>query len=112
VEESADLLIVVAYSGTYGDVTTIPGLSTGLTFLHTNDNPGPPDGETIRAYSDWIQQRYGSKSIRAGTLDEFARLVRDHRDALPVIDSEIGDSWIHGSGSTKDIRLLRNETGH
>jgi hypothetical protein len=91
--------IVVAYSGTYGDVTTIPGLSTGLTFLHTNDNLGPPDGETIRAYSDWIQQRYALNSVRAGTLDEFARLVRDHRDSLPVIDSEIGDSWIHGIGS-------------
>jgi len=94
-----DKEIIVAYSGTYGDVTTVPGLSTGLTFLHTNDNLGPPGQKTIRAHADWIQLRYATEIVQAGTLDEFALLLRDHRDSLPAFDLEIGDSWIHGIAS-------------
>lgn len=91
--------VVVAYSSTYGDVSAVPGVSTGLTFLHTNDNMGPPREKEIRANEDWLKARYDLRQVRAGTMDEFAGLLRGSREALPVMDMEIGDSWIHGAGS-------------
>lgn len=91
--------LTVAYSGTYGNVTVVPGLSTGLTFLHTNDNLGPPSKEDILANEEWLKARHAVADVHAGTLDAFAKLLRDHRESLPVVYQEIGDSWIHGVGS-------------
>jgi hypothetical protein len=108
-----DKEMLVAYSSTYGDVSTVPGLSTGLTFLHTNDNMGPPPEREIRANEEWLKCRFGVSKVSAGTLDEFAQLLRPHRDALPFFDREIGDSWIHGIASdprkTSDYCAMRRE---
>jgi hypothetical protein len=60
------------YSGTYGSITTAPGLETGLCFLHTNDNLGPPEASTIEAEEEALRLQYGVDHVVASGMDAFA----------------------------------------
>ena len=46
-----------------------------------------------------IQKQYPDYCITAGTLDDYAEEIWQVRDRLPVVTSEIGDTWIHGSAA-------------
>ena len=46
-----------------------------------------------------IKAKYPGYEVSAGTLDDYAEEIWEVRDRLPVITSEIGDSWIHGSAA-------------
>jgi hypothetical protein len=91
--------LIVAYAASYGDVCQVPGCDTALTFLHTNDNHGPPLRADIEAEESWLTARHRPEALRAGTMDEFARALLPHAHSLPVVDAEIGDSWIFGAAS-------------
>jgi hypothetical protein len=60
------------YSGAYGSITTAPGLETGLCFLHTNDNLGPPEASTIEAEEEALRLQYGVDHVVASGMDAFA----------------------------------------
>jgi len=94
-----DTELLCAYAGTYGSITQTDGLDTGLGFLHTNDNLGPPEAETIQAEEDWLRTRFGVRQVIAGGMDTFVERLLPFRKELPVVDREIGDSWIHGAAS-------------
>src|SRR5690606_26467175 len=65
----------------------------------TGDNHGPPAETAVEeTYAALRSQMHGS-SVVASTLDDFARRLDTVRDSLPVVTSEIGDSWIHGVGT-------------
>lgn len=87
--------IIVHYAGGYG---ADQALATGvaLEFFHTNDNMGPPSREALEAFYAKMEAKYPNARIESGTLDEFAQEVLPLWDTFPVIDEEIGDTWIHG----------------
>lgn len=94
--------VVVAYqSGGYGGTVRVPGLPEVLTFLHANDNQGPPTVDEVLAEHAALRARFPEAEVRASTLDDFARAVVDSAavEALPVVTSEIGDPWLFGAGS-------------
>lgn len=91
--------IIVAYAKSYGSITQPEQGNAGLAFLHTHDNLGPPPSEHIKAELAWLQQRHPGTTVQAGTMDEFARSILPLARHLPVITSEIGDTWIHGVAS-------------
>ena len=108
-DEASGKSIIVAYSANYGEETLVPSLHTGLAFAFTGDNIGPPNAALVESYYAKLRARYPNANVRASTLDAFAIELRQVRDSLPVITSEIGDTWIHGVGSdpTK-MRQFRN----
>ena len=67
-------------------------------FAHTEDNAGPQSGDEIVRLYDKIKKQYPDCDIKAATLDDAAVRLRELKD-LPVIDKEIGDTWIHGVGT-------------
>ncbi|MDR2375286.1 MAG: DUF5054 domain-containing protein, partial [Treponema sp.] len=87
--------VVVNYSGAYGTPTE---LSNGivLEFTHANDNDGPPSETALTELYRTLEEKYPGAAIEAGSLDDFALHVRSVRDSLPVVEEEIGDTWIHG----------------
>lgn len=86
--------IVVMYQGDYG-TPEIFG-DTALEFAHTHDNEGPQTADEVRRiYADY-QRKYPNAEIQAISLEEFGQIVLEHAKDLPVIDREIGDTWIHG----------------
>ncbi len=87
--------IVVHYAGSYGEATVLEN-GVALAFCHALDNAGPPTPETLEEEYRALALRYPNAAIEAGTLDDFACAVREIRDTLPIVEQEIGDTWIHG----------------
>lgn len=91
--------IVVVYSGEYGGAYKNEYLDDILYFDHTLDNHGANGKEAVMQNIADIKAKYPGYEVSAGTLDDYAEEIWEVRDRLPVITSEIGDSWIHGSAA-------------
>lgn len=92
--------VVVIYSGgAYGRRLTVPAIGETLALEHTGDNLGPPTMSAVLATFAEIQAQFPGSSVHASTLDAFAAKLWSVKDSLPVVTSEIGDSWIHGIAS-------------
>jgi hypothetical protein len=65
----------------------------------TNDNMGPPSVEEVKEFYDQIRERYPNAAHLPGSLNTLADELWELRSDLPLIESEIGDSWIHGAGT-------------
>ena len=94
-----DSEIVVVYSGEYGGAYKNEYLDDILYFDHTLDNHGANGKEAVMQNIADIKAKYPGYEVSAGTLDDYAEEIWEVRDRLPVITSEIGDSWIHGSAA-------------
>jgi len=71
----------------------------------TGDNQGPPDPQTVEKDLEF----YKIRSIRArvGKMDDFAEMIlKEDLSHLPVIRSDIGDVWIHGTMSMPEASKL------
>lgn len=91
--------IVVIYSGEYGGAFKYEFADEILWFDHTLDNSGAPSPDKVKDMLAKIKSSYPDYEVGAGTLDDFAEIMWKIKDRLPVIDGEIGDTWIHGSAS-------------
>ncbi|WP_299731422.1 DUF5054 domain-containing protein [Devosia sp.] len=109
--------VVVMYQASYGETDFPADPEIGLSFAHTNDNIGPQSvGQTVEAYRA-LAHAHPGVTIQASTLDAFGAAMWARRDEFPVVDIEIGDSWIHGTGSdpvkiTKFRQLQRLYDGY
>lgn len=91
--------IIVHYSASYGLPLIIDGFDEVLEFAHTGDNSGPQSKEVIEEEIARVQAIYPNAIVEASTLDDFARSLLTIKDRLPVVEEEIGDTWIHGVGT-------------
>lgn len=99
-DEASDSEVIVMYQkGGYGDLVLVPGLEQALAFAHTEDNQGPQTAEQVVANYAKLKQRLPGAAITAASMDDFALHLEAIRDQLPVVSSELGDTWIHGVGS-------------
>ena len=98
--------LVVMYQASYGETDFPAGPDIGLSFAHTSDNIGPQSvGQTVDALRA-MAHAHPDADIRASTLDAFAADIWDLRESFPVVEQEIGDSWIHGTASDP-LKLAR-----
>ena len=100
--------VVVMYQNSYGATHLPAGFDEGLSFAHTSDNMGPQSVPQVADVYREIERHHPGVEVRASTLDAYGDVLWERRAELPVIDYEIGDSWIHGSASdpTKTQRFL------
>ncbi|CAB5040179.1 unannotated protein [freshwater metagenome] len=97
-------LRVMYQPGGYGDVQLIPGTSAAVAIDLTGDNLGPHSLEQVVARFAALAERFPNAQIQAARLDDVADLLREMSDSeaqnpLPVVEQEIGDTWIFGVGS-------------
>ncbi|SEQ27119.1 protein of unknown function [Devosia sp. YR412] len=98
--------VVVMYQASYGATDFPAGPDVGLSFAHTNDNIGPQSvGQTVEALRA-IRHEHPDAEITASTLDAFGAEMWARRAQFPVLEQEIGDSWIHGTASDP-LKLAR-----
>lgn len=91
--------VIVHYDGSYGSEYAVEGMEDALVIAHGADNLGPPSvGDVLKAFEQ-ASLIFPGAQIVASSLDAYARALLPYRDGLPVITSEIGDTWIHGTGS-------------
>ena len=91
--------VVVIYSGDYGGAFKSDLVDEILYFDHTLDNHGAPSPQKVLDKFNKIQSEYPDYEITAGTIDDFAEVIWEVRDKLPVFTGEMGDTWIHGSAT-------------
>lgn len=90
--------IVVMYNHDYGEMTPVGEDGCYAYFAHTGDNHGPQSADSIREIYQKLHAQYPEAELVAGTLEDLAREALAHKEKLPVIEGEIGDTWIHGIG--------------
>lgn len=102
--------IVVIYSDGYGGKFECPFTDKVLYFEHASDNGGVKSAAAIARRFEQIKKEYPGCHVHAGRMDDVAQALWDVRHKLPVVQSEIGDTWIHGIGSdpykTAAVRTL------
>lgn len=94
-----DSEIVVIYEGSYGELYKNEHIDDILYFAHSSDNHGPINKNNYLKIINKLEKDYPDYQVAASTLDEYARVIWSVKDKLPVVTSEIGDSWIHGAAS-------------
>ena len=108
--------IIVIYSGDYGGAFKSDFMDEVLYFDHTLDNHGAPSPEKVMNKFNKIQSQFPDYEVTAGTMDDFADVIWQYKDKLPVYEGEIGDTWIHGaatdpykSASLRELMRLKRE---
>ncbi|HEY8596633.1 MAG TPA: DUF5054 domain-containing protein [Devosiaceae bacterium] len=91
--------VVVMYQRSYGETHVPSGFDEGLSFAHTNDNMGPQAVHQAVEAHRALAHQYPEAEIRAATLEDFGDLLWAARERFPVVEAEMGDSWIHGVAS-------------
>ncbi|UCZ52788.1 DUF5054 domain-containing protein [Bacillus shivajii] len=91
--------VIVNYADNYGEVVQVEGLEDALVFAHTGDNCGPSSPDEIREQFEELAEKFPGATIKASTMDAFAKELLKVKDKLPVVQEEIGDTWIHGAGT-------------
>lgn len=105
-DQNTQTEVMVIYHHAYGGVVTIPGLDDVLALVFTGDNQGPPSTSMVSESYQMLTAQNPGVTVVASTLDAFAQQMESVRNRLPVITSEIGDTWIHGVG-TDPTKLSR-----
>lgn len=108
--------VVVVYSGDYGGAFQSDLVDEVLYFDHTLDNRGTPAPSKIIGKLEKIEAEFPGYTVEAGTLDEFADVIWEKRHELPVVTSELGDTWIHGAAADpykaaalRELTALKNK---
>lgn len=97
--KNGDDEIYVSYSKGYGDEVIIDGMDDIMIFAHTHDNSGPQNAGDVLAVIAKITEAYPDYIVRASTIDQFTEKLVATKPPLPIVEEEIGDTWIHGVGS-------------
>ena len=111
-----DAEIVVIYSGAYGGAFKCEFIDEILFLDHTLDNHGAPSAEKLLGKLAAIKREYPDYEVTAGSMDDFAEAIWEKRKQLPVVENEIGDTWIHGSAADpyksaalRELMALKNK---
>ncbi|MCF7976220.1 MAG: DUF5054 domain-containing protein [Phycisphaerae bacterium] len=91
--------VTVMYQKDYGGVMRIPYASEAVAILLTGDNHGPQRAEDVIRVYDQLKTQFPGAAIVASDLNDVAHAILKGRSRLPVVTSELGDTWIHGVGS-------------
>ena len=88
--------ITVMYQADYGEVAEFEDFI--VYFAHTGDNLGPQSAQQIVDAYEEVRRKYPDCVLTAATIDDIAERVM-RLEGIPVIEQEIGDTWIHGIGT-------------
>lgn len=91
--------IILGYQRDYGSEDVLPDGKAVISINFTGDNHGPHSVEQVKRIYEDLHKRYPNARLVAASFNEIAGELYGMRDRLPVVTSEIGDTWIYGYGS-------------
>jgi len=91
--------VIVMYCRGYGNTMKFPGTNVVLAQAFIGDNMELQSQEDVVAVINGLKAGYPNAEVRATSYSDFAQEVLFSKEHLPVIEGEIGDSWIHGCGT-------------
>ncbi|HEX7411785.1 MAG TPA: hypothetical protein VF298_06555 [Bacteroidales bacterium] len=96
------------YNNGYGSDPLPPANWPYKTWVYINmtgDNQGPPAPETVAKDLEFYKSR--GINAKVGKMDDFAEMIlKEDLSKLPVVRSDIGDPWIHGTMSMPEASKL------
>ena len=92
-------LAVMYHRHDYGSVLEVPGSGIAVDVEVRGDNSGPHSMKEIGEIYAKLRNQFPGARIQAATLSDVAAAVDRVRNSLPVVTSEIGDTWIYGCAS-------------
>jgi Domain of unknown function (DUF5054) len=91
--------LVVMYHHGYGGVVRVPDSDLAIAMVVRDDDSGPHTLDEIHETYSTLTGQFPNAQITPTNLTEIANAVEPYRSSLPVLTSEIGDTWIHGIAS-------------
>ncbi|MEI6132293.1 MAG: DUF5054 domain-containing protein [Bacillota bacterium] len=91
--------VIVMYCRGYGNTMKFPGTNVVLAQAFIGDNMELQSQEDVIAVINGLKAGYPNAEVKATSYSDFAREVLCSKEHLPVMEGEIGDSWIHGCGT-------------
>ena len=90
----------------------IPGYSEAMLVAFNGDNQGSYQPGWLQTIFNAAQKFFPKAEVVASTFDAFiepaARFVEANPDSLPLLEMEIGDTWVHGCASDpKKLAMMR-----
>lgn len=98
--------LLLAYQQDYGSENLLPGGKIAISINFTGDNHGPHSYENVKKIYAGLHKRYPNARLIGASFNEIAEELSGMKDSLPVITSEIGDTWIYGYGSAP-VRMAK-----
>jgi hypothetical protein len=89
----------VMYHWDYSGIAVVPGSDLAIVTRVRDDNSGPHTADEIAQIHADLATRFPNAKITACNLSDMANAIAPHRENLPVVTQEIGDTWIHGCAS-------------
>jgi len=83
----------------YGSPQGVKGHDQLLGLNMKGDNMDPWTVVEVRKVVEDMKQQYPNAVVTGSTMNEYAATLDKIRDQLPVVTSEIGDTWIYGAAS-------------
>jgi hypothetical protein len=98
--------LVVMYHHGYGGVVRVPDSDLAIAMVVRDDDSGPHTLEEIHETYSTLSGQFPNAQITPTSLTEIANAIEPYSGSLPVLTSEIGDTWIHGVASDP-LKLAR-----
>lgn len=98
--------LILVYQQDHGSDNVLPGGKTAISVNFTGDNHGPHSYEKVKEIYTGLHKRYPNAQLIAASFNEIAQELLDMKASLPVVTSEIGDTWIYGYGSAP-VRMAK-----
>lgn len=98
--------LILAYQQDYGTENLLPGGKIAVSVNFTGDNHGPHSYERVKEIYADLRKRYPNAQLVGASFNEIAHELMNMKETLPVVTSEIGDTWIYGYGSSP-IRMAK-----
>ncbi|MGN0213472.1 MAG: hypothetical protein ACI4AH_01535 [Muribaculaceae bacterium] len=111
--------VLTFYSPSYGTTTAVfpkawqgpndPMMGTDLlpakdwkykvwpAILVTGDNTGPTTANKIKELFDNVKQKMPGVKVHMGTMDDFYDAIMRSNPDIPVLKTEMPDTWVHGA---------------
>lgn len=105
-QDTAGNELILAYQQDYGTENLLPGGKIAVSINFTGDNHGPHSYEKVKEIYAELHKRYPNAKLIGASFNEIAQELMGMREALPVVTSEIGDTWIYGYGSAP-VRMAK-----
>ena len=102
-------LAVLYHRHDYGGIVVIPGTGVAVDVEVRGDNSGPHTAAEIAAIYTKLRKQFPGADITPATMSDVAAAVDRVRGKLPVVTSEIGDTWIYGCASDP-LKVARYRT--
>lgn len=98
--------LILAYQQDYGTESILPDGKSAVAINFTGDNHGPHTYEQVKAIYAGLRKRYPNAKLKPCSFNEIAEALLKDKEKLPLVTSEIGDTWIYGYGSAP-MRMAR-----